>query len=223
MLKTHLLLVDDHPITIDGYISILYKLEKPSFLLDYTTAFSCQDAYIKIMSAYKNKKQFTVACLDISLPGYEVKSLYSGIDLAILIRNYFPDCKIILLTMHSETIPVQNAFQKINPEGFVLKNDLTANLFSTVFQSILAGNTFYSITIERVRNQIVLKELSFDDIDCQILDLISKGIKTKNMTTHLDVSLSCIEKRKAIIKNKLLKNKGNDKQVIIEAKNKGLI
>ncbi|MBW4360194.1 response regulator [Flavobacterium taihuense] len=218
-----MLLVDDHPMTVDGYVSILSKLESNSFLIDVITAFSCQDAYIKIINAYKNQKYFAIACLDISLPIYEEKNIYSGIDLALLIRKHFPDCKIILLSMHSEVVLVQNAFQKINPEGFVSKNDLTADLFIEVFQSILAGNTFYSTTIKRVQSEIISKELNFDATDCQILDLISRRIKTKNMTNYIDISLSCIEKRKANIKSRLLKDKGNDREIIIQAKKAGLI
>ncbi|MBF4470614.1 hypothetical protein [Flavobacterium sp. HJJ] len=107
MLKTKLLLVDDHPMTVDGYVSILSKLESNDFLIDATTAFSCKDAYIKIINAYKIQKQFAIACLDISLPIYEEKSIYSGIDLALLVRKYFPYCKIILISMHSETLQVQ--------------------------------------------------------------------------------------------------------------------
>jgi hypothetical protein len=49
-MKTHnlLLLVDDHPITIDAYINILSDLKTQIIPKHFTTAFSCQDAYNKI-------------------------------------------------------------------------------------------------------------------------------------------------------------------------------
>jgi hypothetical protein len=48
-MTTHylLLLVDDHPITIDAYINILSRLENATIPKHFTTAFSCQ-VYNKI-------------------------------------------------------------------------------------------------------------------------------------------------------------------------------
>jgi hypothetical protein len=43
------------------------------------------------------------------------------------------------------------------------------------------------------------------------------------MPNHLSLSLSAIEKRKATIKNKLLKDKGSDKEIIEQAKKMKLI
>ncbi len=43
------------------------------------------------------------------------------------------------------------------------------------------------------------------------------------MPHQLDLSLSAIEKRKASIKNKILKDKGSDKEIIEEAEKLGLI
>ena len=125
--------------------------------------------------------------------------------------------------MHSETLLVHNVIKKINPEGFILKNDINAHSLLTAYLSIMQGQKFYSATISKVHNENTLKKLNFDIIDCQILELISRGIKTKYMPHQLDLSLSAIEKRKASIKNKILKDKGSDKEIIEEAEKLGLI
>ncbi|PRZ19593.1 response regulator [Flavobacterium granuli] len=223
MSQINLLLVDDHPITIDGYKNIISNHEHGSALINFTTAYSCHEAYEKILNAHNLCKPFEVAFLDISLPPYEAKQLHSGIDLGILIRNHFPTCKIILLTMHHEPVLVNKAIQKIKPEGFILKNDVNASSFIKAYQSVIIGNSFYSPTISKAQNNALVKKLNFDAIDCQILELISKNIKTKDMTQHIDLSLSAIEKRKAAIKNKLLKDKGSDKEIVVQAKKMGLL
>jgi DNA-binding NarL/FixJ family response regulator len=161
--------------------------------------------------------------VDISLPPYDTKQIYCGIDLAILIKRYFPACKIILLTMHSESLIVKKAMEQINPDGFILKNDIDTKSLLTAYKSIIGGDTYYSPSITKIHNDNTLNALNFDAIDCQILELISKKIKTKDMTEHLDLSLSAIEKRKASIKNKLLKDKGTDIEIIEEAHKIGLI
>ena len=62
-----------------------------------------------------------LAFLDISLPSYQSKNLYTSNDLAKLIKIYFSACKIILLTMHKEPITITRAIQEINPKGFILE------------------------------------------------------------------------------------------------------
>jgi DNA-binding NarL/FixJ family response regulator len=223
MPRPNLLLVDDHPIAIDGYVNILSKLENDSSPIAFTTAYSCHEAYKKITDTYKSQKTFDLAFLDISLPPHEAKNIQNGVDLGTLIRKYFPDCKIILLTMHSEPVLIHNAIKKINPEGFILKNDINAHSLLSAYLSIMQGQKFYSATISKVHNENTLKKLNFDAIDCQILELISKKIKTKDMTEHLNLLLSAIEKRKAAIKNNVLKDKGSDKEIIEQAKKIGLL
>jgi DNA-binding NarL/FixJ family response regulator len=221
MIKTNVLLVDDHPITIDGYMNILTNHNET--FINFTTAFSCEEAYVKITKNFLSQKTIDLAFLDISLPPYEIKNIQNGTDLGALIRKYFPECKIILVTMHSEPMLIHNAINKINPEGFIVKNDINAHSLLTAYLSIMQGQKFYSATISKVLIQTIIKKLNIDAIDCQILELISKKIKTKDMPKHLNLSLSAIEKRKASIKTKILKNKGSDKEIIEEAKKMKLI
>jgi DNA-binding NarL/FixJ family response regulator len=223
MVNTAILLIDDHPITVDAYITILSKQENSEAVIEFTTAYSCREAHKKITATYNSQKTFQVAFVDISLPPYDTKQIYCGIHLAILIRRYFPACKIILLTMHSESLIIKKAMEQINPDGFILKNDIDTKSLLTAYNSIIGGDTYYSPSICKIHNDNTLNALNFDTIDCQILEFISKKIKTKDMPEQLNISLSAIEKRKSTIKNKLLKDKGTDIEIIEEAKKLGLI
>lgn len=216
----NLLLVDDHPITIEGYINILTNHDPT---IDFTTANSCQEAYLKITERYVSQKTFDAAFLDISLPPYPTKQINTGLDLAKLIREHFPLCKIILLTMHSESVIVNNAIQEINPEGFILKNDIDSNSFKEAYQVIMNGETFYTATIQKVRNEFLTEKLDLDAIDYQILVLLAQKVKTKDMPIYLNLSLSAIEKRKAHIKNVLLKDVGGSLEIVAAAKRIGLL
>jgi DNA-binding NarL/FixJ family response regulator len=125
--------------------------------------------------------------------------------------------------MHSEPAIVTAALQEINPEGFILKNDINAASLVAAYQAIMMGATFYSSTITKVQKENAIKRLNLDAIDCHILTLLDKKIKTKDMPNHIDLSLSAIEKRKACIKNTLLKEKGSDRKLLIEAKKMRLL
>ena len=52
MTTQNLLLVDDHPITVDGYVNILSTNKDHDTLIDFTTAYSCEEAYIKITKRF---------------------------------------------------------------------------------------------------------------------------------------------------------------------------
>ncbi len=218
MLTENLFLVDDHPITIHCYKDLISRTKTASTDINFVTAYSCQEAYDRIIEKHGDQENFDVAILDISLPSYPTKNLQTGIDVAKLIRHYFPACKIILLTMHSDPAIVTTAVHEVNPEGFILKNDIDATGFVTAYQSIMLGAIFYSNTITKVRNNTIIKKLNFDANDLQILLLLNKRIKTKDMPNYIDLSLSAIEKRKTNIKNQLLKDKGGDTAIVNAAK-----
>lgn len=223
MLTKNLFIVDDHPITVHAYKKLILRTKTTTTGIDFETAYSCEEAYNRIIKKHKDQENLDVALLDISLPSYPAKNIQTGIDIAKLIRHYFPACKIILLTMHNEPAIIATAIHGVNPEGFIFKSDIDATSFVTAYQSIMLGDTSYSDTISKVQNNTTIKKLNFDATDLQILLLLDKKIKTKNMPHHLDLSLSAIEKRKAAIKNKLLKDKGSNKEIIEEAKKIGLI
>ena len=223
MLTKKIFLVDDHPITVDGYKNLIARTKTETIDFDFVTAFSCEEAYKRIIEKHNDQENFDVALLDISLPAYPAKNLQTGIDVAKLIRYYFPACKIILLTMHSEPAIVTTAIHEVNPEGFILKNDIDATSFVNAYQSIMLGATFYNNTISKVQNNAIINKLNFDAIDLQILLLLDKKIKTKDMPNHINLSLSAIEKRKTNIKNQLLKDKGNDTAIVDTAKKLNLI
>lgn len=224
-MKKHLniLIVDDHPMTVDSYINLLSDIDfeenKPNFIKSY----NCKDAYSRIFFYIKQEINIDFALLDISLPPYEEQNINSGIDLALLIRKKNPNCKIVLLTMHSEPLTVDNILKEIKPEGFISKNDINFELFPVICKRIIRGDIHRSKTIIESQRELFKQNINWDSHDNQILILISQGIKTTNLPNYIPLSMSAIEKRKASIKDQLLKTKGSDRDLIEKAKKLGLI
>jgi DNA-binding NarL/FixJ family response regulator len=54
MVRTAILLIDDHPITVDAYMTILSKQENSEAIIEFTTAYSCREAYKKITANYNS-------------------------------------------------------------------------------------------------------------------------------------------------------------------------
>lgn len=145
MKKTiQLLMVDDHPFILQAYKTTLNGFKKEEYEIIISEANSGQSGYEIIANS---PVEFDVAFFDISIPVYPEKNIESGIDLAVLLRNKMPNCKIFLLTMHSEKMKFKYFFDVVKPQGLVVKNDLTFEELLYAFEKVLNGNTYLSETV----------------------------------------------------------------------------
>lgn len=219
----NILIVDDHPMIVDSYINLLSDTDFQSKSLNFIKCYNSEDAYNKILFYLKQNLSIDLALLDISIPSYAAFNINDGTDLAILLRKKNKNCKIILLTMHSQPLVVNKIIKEIEPDGFVSKSDINFELFPIICNKILKGDIFLSDTIMESQRELFKKNINWDIHDNQILILISQGVKTVNLPNYIPLSMSAIEKRKANIKDQLLKGKGSDKDLISKAKNIGLL
>lgn len=213
----NILIVDDHPMTVNGYINVLSEEEFKDHVLNFTKALDCEQAYKLIMASQTGGTKFNVAYLDLSLPPYPEKNIFSGLDLGVLIRKTIPDCVIIILTMHSEASLIDRLIKEINPQGILCKSDIDIDEFLNAFKIVYSGDTYLSNKIVKSLKEKVFDNYKLDNYDKQILMRLSEGILTKNIPNYVPLSLSAIEKRKAQMKNMLLQGKGGDDHELIEA------
>ncbi|MDI1316736.1 response regulator [Flavobacterium sp.] len=216
----HILIVDDHPFIIQAYRNALDKYSQQGYEFVVTQANNCKTGYESITEA---KIPFDVAFFDISMPEYAEKGIYSGEDLAALIKIEMLDCKIILLTMHTELLKINNIIKNINPRGLIIKNDLTFDELIFAFDKIINNESYYSQTVIKLVGQAQYNNIELDAFDKQILFHLSKGVKTKDLPQYIPLSLSAIEKRKLNIREILEVKGGTDIDLINEAKTKGVI
>jgi len=219
--KINILIVDDHPFIIEAYKNTIAGYHPSEFEFHITQANDCKSAY-EIITDQK-LIPFDVAFFDISMPPYEEKNILSGEDLAKLMKNVLPSCKIILLTMHTESLKINNIIKTINPNGLIIKNDLTFDELLIAFDKILKNENYYSQTVVKFVSQNDGENSLVDDFDRQILYHLSRGVKTKNIPLHTSLSLSAVEKRKLTLKGLFKIKEGDDEDLIREAKNRGII
>lgn len=217
-----ILVVDDHPFTSDAYINMITKAKDDEHY-KFIKATNCEKAFKTIEMVLKKGKKIDMALMDINLPPYEKEKILSGSDLALLVREQFPACKIVMLTMHSEHLILNKVLKMINPEGFISKNDIDFSTFPNLFFKIKNGENYFSPTINKSLQGFVSKTLSWDEYDTQIILLLEKGIQTKHIPEYIDISLSTIEKRKANIKRQLADQKVSDEELISICKKLKLI
>ncbi len=221
-MHTHyqILIVDDHPFIIEAYKNALKSYSADGFQYTVSQASNCKSAYEILTSP---NRHFDIVFLDISMPSYEEKKIYSGEDLAKLIRQILPECKVILLTMHTELIKINTIIKDINPNGLVIKNDLTFAELLVAFDKIIHNEVYYSQTVLKFMSQSQQGIIHVDEFDKKILFHLSRGVKTKDLPNFVPLSLSAIEKRKLNLKEQLQLKGGSDVELISEAKIKGLM
>lgn len=219
-MELNVLMVDDHPAIIEGYKAIL-SYNKLGYDIKTTTAFDCENA-CKIISN-TSQKPFDIVFIDISLPGYPEKKINSGEDLVPLIREFIPKAKIVILTSHTEKFILHRLLQECKPNGLFLKNDMHSDEFLNAFTVIVNGECYHSETVRKYEFAFPINEKLLDSFNQQIIIFLSKGMQNKTIQEELHLSRSAIDKRKVTIKNYLGIDKGNDEDIIREARKLGLI
>jgi len=222
MKHINILMVDDHPIIIEGYQNVLMSTKEDDQTLLIDTANNCDTAQLMINRASK-ATPYDVCFFDISLPASEDGRYASGEDLALLAKKIMPDSKIIILTMFNESFRIHNIIKEINPDGFLIKSDLTSMELADAFQQILKFPPYYSSTVSNYIKKTISSEIYVDDVNRKILHLLSQGIKTKSLSEYIPLSTSAIEKRKKQLKLLFSVKDGKDESLLQEAREKGYL
>ena len=216
-----ILFVDDHPLQIFGYKTIL-EFNNHDYQIETTECINCKDAFDVLTSAI-NPPDFDIVFLDRSMPPYEEEGIFSGEDLALLVKKHLPKAKIVIITSHAESFIIYDIVKKINPEGLLIKSDINADDLLLAFDCILDSQTYHSETVRKAIKELLTREEYLDSINRQIITLISQGFKTKTIAGEINLTESAVEKRKAKIKDYFCIGKGNDEDIIREAKKLGYI
>jgi DNA-binding NarL/FixJ family response regulator len=214
-----ILMVDDHKAMLLGYKSIL-EFNSLNLVLEFTFCHDCEEAYNTITT---NPIPFDLVFLDRSLPPFPEKKLKSGEDVALLVKQYLPNCKIVILTSHAEAFVIYDIVHKIRPNGLLIKSDFDDKELLEAFNTILNHKTYYSQTVADALKEEIITRGYLDSIDRQIITLLSHGLRNKSISEQLGISESAIDKRKVKIKDYLNIIKGNDEDIIFECRRLGFI
>lgn len=222
MKHINILMVDDHPIIIEGYQNVLMGTKADDQTLVIDTANNC-DIAATMLNRAANATPYDVCFFDISLPGSEDGKYTSGEDLALLAKAVLPNAKIVILTMFNESFRIHNIIKEINPDGFLIKSDLTSMELADAFQQILKSPPYYSSTVSNYVKRTITSEIYLDDINRKILHLLSQGIKTRSLGEYVSLSTSAVEKRKKQLKLLFSVADGKDESLLREARDKGFL
>ncbi len=169
------------------------------------------------------RKSFDIVFLVIQLPcTYKGRKL-SYQDIGDLIVKLFPGSKIFITTEISDNYIIMDILKKINPDGLITDINITQNLLINNITKVLNSQTYYDINVIEALRKYVSNKCVIDEIDTDILLMLSKGIKMKDLPGFIPMSMSGIEKRKFRLREQLNVKSFDDKSLLKAAKDKGLI
>ena len=220
----NVLLIDDHPLIVKAYKSALLHLStiNKDFKFNIDSANSCDTAYSKIKKAAMGKG-LDLIFLDIKLPPSKNDTIISGEDLGIKIREQLGDVKIIVSTTFNENSRINSILNSINPDGFLVKNDLTSEVLTEAITTVIIDPPYYAKTVLKLLRKLSSNDFVLDPIDRKMLYELSKGTKMNELPDILLLSIAAIERRKRILKEVFDVVGKGDRELLRVAEEKGFI
>ena len=194
--RRRVLIVDDHPIVRQGLRRLI---DEESDLSVCGEADNARDAKIAIRELAPD-----VVIVDISLKQGD------GIEIVKDARAHYPSLAILVLSMHDETIYAERLLAA-GANGYIMKQ-AASDQFLTALRRVLAGSIYVS---EAVGSSMIQKfatgaaYVSANPIDqlsnreLQILQMIGRGMSTREAAAALNLSIKTVESHRQRIKRKL--------------------
>lgn len=191
------LLVDDHPVVRQGLRDIIRKED------DFDVCGEAEEA-TKALAMFEDLLP-DIAIVDISLGGR------SGIDLIKDMRALGVPCRILVLSVHAESTYAERALQA-GANGYILKQDaprvviegLRRILDDEIYVSPrLAPKLLARLATGRPADFHGTPISSLSDRELDVLELLGRGVGTREIAERLRLSVSTVETHRANIKIKL--------------------
>jgi len=203
MKASKILLVDDHPLMIEGLRQLL---DSQAGLSVCGMAGSVQQAIALVESA---KPDLVVT--DLTLPGR------NGLELIKDLGTTHPSLPIIVLSMHDELLYAERVL-RAGGRGYVTKNSPPQRIVEAV-HCVLGGDVFASAAVTKHFLQAMLPGRSpakasfpldrLTDREIEIFELIGHAKSNHDISSQLGISPRTVDVHRAHIREKLSLEDGN--------------
>lgn len=193
--KIRVVLVDDHPLVLDGISARLEGEER----IDVVGM--ANDGCQALQVAEELKPD--VILMDVSMP------VMNGFEAAEKFRDEQPDIKVLILSMHDDREYIVKLI-KCGAAGYVLK-DVSSSELITAIETVFSGGSYFSSGASQAlfsqfeQEQAIAKpqQEPLTGREKDVLKLVAEGNSNKEVARELDISVRTVETHRQNIKNKL--------------------
>jgi DNA-binding NarL/FixJ family response regulator len=195
--KSRLYLVEDHPVTREGFAQLL------NYQPDLEVCGQAGTAAKALVGIDTTRPDLVI--VDLSL------AESSGLELIKDIKARHPRLPILVLSTHDESLYAERAL-RAGARGYVMKQAPTSELMRAI-RKVLGGQLWLS---ESMHTRLVHKHLhgtsspkspseleNLSDRELEVFQLIGAGLTTRRIAAKLHLSVSTVETYRAHLKEKL--------------------
>lgn len=175
-MSVKILIVDDHPLVLEGLKSLLTNVEGISVVGTASNAF---DAI-----TFLKENPVDITFLDINLPDI------SGIELCKKIKEQFPEIKTLALSTFSERAYVSRMIQN-GASGYLIKSSSKEEILEAVRQ-VQAGGYFMNVNFDQHANPGPKPTPFLTRREKEVLLLIAEGMTNPQIAEKLFVSVTTV-------------------------------
>ena len=199
MEKINILIVDDHPMVLEGLRSLLSGIGYLQIAGIATNAFEAIDVI-------KNTA-VQVAIVDINLPDI------NGIELTKKIKTEYPAIKVLAMSTFNERSYISQMIQN-GASGYLVKSASKEEIEEAILTAY-EGKLYLSMNINTVdiAKQLSTQLPAISTREKEVLSLIADGLTNQQIAAQLFISLHTVESHR---KNLLIKFEANNTATLIK-------
>jgi DNA-binding NarL/FixJ family response regulator len=194
----YFMIVDDHPISREGFSTIINQEQGYSVIAE---AGSAEEALARC-----KENNIDFAIVDISLEGMD------GIQLIKILRKEFPKMNILVVSMYDELIYAERALEA-GARGYLMKKEASKKVIEAI-RAVLDGRIFVSEPMQQrfigeLSKKKIKKEANspiekLSDREFEIFVLMGKGDGPVQIATKLGLSVKTVQTYRGNMKQKLV-------------------
>lgn len=181
------ILVDDHPVVMEGIDMLLHEVPEIQLLGKFTNGTTAQE--------FLNSASVDLVITDINMPNMD------GLQLTHWIKENQPKTKVIILSMHDNDHYVQEIILA-GAEGYVLKENTSEELIKAVNRVLDDGIYYSDQIVAKLRSSFQVQNkkheilLSLTEREVDVLQLIIQEFTTQEIAEKLFISRHTVESHK---------------------------
>lgn len=177
--KINILIVDDHPMVLEGMRSMLAQI---NFVNINGTASNAYEAIQQIKTSPPD-----ILITDINMP--EI----SGIELTAKIKTEFPEVKVIAMSTFKERSYISQMIQS-GASGYLVKSASKEEIEEAIL-SVYEGKLYMSldINLSTEEKQDISKAPVLSSREKEVLELIADGLTNPQIAAKLFISLHTVD------------------------------
>lgn len=192
MIRTRLLLVDDHKLVRAGMRALIATLEGFEVIGEADDGASALDLIRQELP-------------DIVITDLRMKGV-GGLELSRHLQKEFPQVKVLILSMHADESHVHQVLRS-GVRGYLLKDSAMEEL-ALALAAVIRGEIWLSpaISTQVLQGYIRSNNSAPDTLterQLEILKLIAEGVSIKEIAFKLDISVKTVEAHRAQIMERL--------------------